>query len=102
MSQIMSISNEPEIRGYGDLIASLPKDSRLIMVIGDREESPWLRSSANPEVKVFCESQFAAEWHEHAADNANAHIWISAAVTLDMPPIDAASITRESSIVLPR
>jgi hypothetical protein len=97
MSQVMSISNEPEVRGYGDLIASLPKDSRLIMIIGDREEPPWLLSSANPEVKVFCESQFLAEWPAHSAENAHAHIWISAAVDITpLLPLGGASITYEA------
>lgn len=93
--ETMTISNEPEIRGYGAWIDSSEPNARRIMVIGDREEQPWIRSGAGP-VKVFRESRFAAEWPANAADNAAAHIWISNEVTVQMPEIVAASVTRES------
>jgi hypothetical protein len=97
MSETMSISNEPEKRGYGELIESLPKGSRLIMVIGENEEQPWIRAGVNPEIKVFGETQFAAEWPAHAAENADAHIWISAAVDVaPFVPFGGASITYEA------
>ena len=92
----MSISNEPSVRGYGAIIESLPEGSRLIMVIGDHEEMPWIRAGSGPEIKVFNESRFAIEWPEHAADNAPAHVWISKHVNARLPEIKAASVTRES------
>ena len=95
-SNTMSISNEPSMRGYGAIIESLPEGSRMIMVIGDHEEMPWIRAGVSAEIKVFNESRFAIEWPEHAADNATAHVWISKAVNTRLPEIKAASVTRES------
>ena len=92
----MSISNEPSVRGYGTLIESLPADSRLIMVIGDHEEMPWIRAGSGPEIKVFNETRPATQSPEHAADNATAPAWIPTHAHARLPEIKAASVTHES------
>jgi hypothetical protein len=73
-------------------------DDRVIIVVGENEPMPWIRSGINPQVKVIREGQFATEWPEHAASNAGTHIYISAAVETALPLLHhAASITNEGT-----
>lgn len=82
---------------HGDYLEQFAPGSRVIMVIGDDDELPWIREGIAAQVMVKRETVFAAEWPEHADANRDTHILVASTVKVTLPLIVAASITHEGT-----
>jgi hypothetical protein len=82
---------------HGDYLEQIAPGSRVILVIGDDDQLPWIRDGSTAQIMVKRETEFAAEWPKHASNNRDTHIWIASTVKATLPPIVSASITHEGT-----